>query len=86
LKRLTTLGFGILHLCENRYTQETIDYLKKLGYLKASENSDDLKSAIGQFQEANHIKPTGNLDAQTVLLLTGSFLQDVPTLNTPRSL
>jgi predicted double-glycine peptidase len=66
-------------------TQETIDYLKKLGYVKASENGDDLKSAIGQFQEANNMKPTGNLDAQTVLLLTGSFLQNVPTLNPPNS-
>ncbi|MGL4375295.1 MAG: peptidoglycan-binding domain-containing protein, partial [Microcoleaceae cyanobacterium] len=54
-----------------------------LGYVKASENGDDLKSAIGQFQEANNMKPTGNLDAQTVLLLTGSFLQGVPTLNSP---
>ena len=64
-------------------TQETIDYFKKLGYLKASENGDNLKSAIGQFQEANSMKATANLDPQTILLLTGGFLQDVPTLNPP---
>jgi Putative peptidoglycan binding domain len=51
--------------------------------VKASENGDNLKSAIGQFQEANRMKATANLDPQTILLLTGGFLQDVPTLNPP---
>ena len=57
---------------------EAADYLQRLGYL--SQPSPDLSGAIRRFQTAVGISTTGKLDPQTVLLLTGTFLQGVPTL------
>ncbi|KAM3115656.1 cysteine peptidase family C39 domain-containing protein [Phormidesmis sp. 146-33] len=56
-------------------TTQAIDYLKRLGY-----SSQTFKSALQDFQKTMGIEPTGNLDTQTKLLLTGSFLKGVPTL------
>jgi predicted double-glycine peptidase len=53
------------------------DYLQKLGYMRAS---DALSSAVQRFQNAMGMQATGELDEETVLLLTGPFLQSVPTL------
>ncbi len=62
----------------NLTAQQAADYLQRLGYL--SQPSRDLSRALRRFQTAVGIATTGNLDPQTVLLLTGSFLQGVPTL------
>lgn len=51
-------------------------YLRKLGY-----DTTSTVAAVQQFQSAMRVPPTGELDPKTVLLLTGKFLQDVPTLN-----
>lgn len=59
--------------------QEAIHYLQKLGYLSPG-NSLNLQDAIRRFQEDNGVPSTGNLDPQTVLLLSGSFLEGVPNL------
>lgn len=55
------------------------DYLQKLGYLK---KEGDLQVAIGNFQQAQGLKVTGKLNPETILLLSGSFLQGIPTLST----
>jgi predicted double-glycine peptidase len=55
---------------------QAIEYLKRLGYL----TNQDFKSAVQEFQRFVNVNPTGNLNAQTTLLLTGSFLKGVPTL------
>jgi predicted double-glycine peptidase len=52
-------------------------YLQQLGFMQASE---DLISALRRFQQAMDVQTTGELDPETVLLLTGPFLEDVPTL------
>jgi predicted double-glycine peptidase len=57
------------------------NYLKTLGYLNPT--SPDLQHAVRQFQTAMRIDRTGTLDPKTSLLLTGSFLKTVPTLDTP---
>lgn len=57
------------------------NYLKTLGYLSPA--SADIQQAIRKFQTAMRIDQTGNLDIKTTLLLTGSFLKAVPTLDTP---
>lgn len=59
-------------------TEQATDYLQRLGYL--SQPSPDLHQALRRFQTAVGIATTGELDPQTVLLLTGPFLQGVPTL------
>lgn len=62
---------------------QAIDYLQQLGYLQqtASISESSLTAAIARFQTAAGVTSTGNLDPETVLLLSGSFLKDVPTLN-----
>ena len=62
----------------NLTAEQATDYLQRLGYL--SKPSRDLSRALRRFQAAVGIATTGNLDPQTVLLLTGPFLQEVPTL------
>ncbi|XGW00503.1 MAG: cysteine peptidase family C39 domain-containing protein [Leptolyngbya sp. BL-A-14] len=59
-------------------SEQAADYLQRLGYL--NQPTQDLGRAIRRFQTAVGIPSTGSLDVQTVLLLTGPFLQDVPTL------
>ena len=59
--------------------EQATDYLQRLGYL--SQPSRDLGQAIRRFQTAVGIAMTGELDPETVLLLTGPFLQGVPTLS-----
>lgn len=67
--------------------QQATDYLYRLGYLDAKErqakklNSRTLQAAIKRFQIGIGISPTGQLDSETALLLSGSFLNDVPRLN-----
>jgi predicted double-glycine peptidase len=56
-------------------TAQATDYLKRLGY-----STQNFKSALQEFQKTMGIQPTGNLNPQTKLLLTGSFLKGVPTL------
>jgi predicted double-glycine peptidase len=59
-------------------TEQAADYLQRLGYL--SQPSQDLSRAIRRFQTAVGIAATGELNPETVLLLTGPFLEGVPTL------
>jgi len=62
---------------------ETADYLHCLGYLQPKTSADRavLEPAIRQFQKAMGIPETGIVNPQTALMLTGSFLSGVPTLN-----
>ncbi|MBW4515939.1 MAG: peptidoglycan-binding protein [Timaviella obliquedivisa GSE-PSE-MK23-08B] len=67
---------------------ETADYLHRLGYLQqnaAQQNTSVdravLEPVVRQFQKAMGIAETGIVTPQTALMLTGSFLSDVPTLN-----
>lgn len=64
---------------KNLPPEQTANYLTQLGYL--SSPSGRLRAGIEKFQAAAGIAETGNLDSQTVLLLTGAFLKDVPRLN-----
>ncbi|NJR40285.1 MAG: hypothetical protein HC781_17490 [Leptolyngbyaceae cyanobacterium CSU_1_4] len=62
---------------------ETADYLHRWGYLQQNTLGDRavLEPAIRQFQKAMGIAETGIVTPQTALMLTGSFLAGVPTLN-----
>lgn len=62
---------------------ETADYLQRLGYLQQSALVDRaiLEPAVRQFQKAMGLSETGIVTPQTALMLTGSFLAGVPTLN-----
>lgn len=64
---------------------QAADYLHRLGFLMRSTNiSDtDLETAIRSFQTAAGIPTTGQLNPQTILLLSGKFLVNVPTLDRP---
>ncbi|MDX2216501.1 MAG: cysteine peptidase family C39 domain-containing protein [Oculatellaceae cyanobacterium bins.114] len=61
-------------------------YLQKLGFWQPATpiadpgRSPDLKAAVQQFQTSMALKATGDLDPETVLFLTGPFLQKAPTL------
>jgi len=44
-------------------------------------NDADLEPAIRRFQQSMGIQVTGELDPKTALLLSGAFLEGVPTLN-----
>jgi len=64
---------------------QTADYLHRSGFLVQPSVLDTmLKQALTQFQTAMGIQATGILDAETALLLTGPFLNDVPTLAAPQ--
>jgi predicted double-glycine peptidase len=67
-------------------------YLRKLGFLASPSESQltqqrlDLaavKAALRQFQLAMGVTATGELNPETVLLLTGPFLEGVPRLDHP---
>ncbi|NJO79453.1 MAG: hypothetical protein HC827_13695 [Cyanobacteria bacterium RM1_2_2] len=60
-----------------------IDDLHQLGYLQqtAGVSESALTAAIARFQTAVGIQSTGKLDPETVLLLSGSFLEEGPTLD-----
>jgi predicted double-glycine peptidase len=55
---------------------KAISYLKQRGY-----KTGDTVAAIRAFQTDMGVAATGKLDRQTVLLLTGKFIQDQPTLD-----
>lgn len=59
------------------------DYLHRLGYLDSSAvlSPESLSAAIWQFQQVVGMNATGEIDPETALLLSGSFLANVPTLN-----
>lgn len=57
---------------------QAVSYLQRLGVKIQSEA--ELESAIRQFQQSVGVKVTGKLDSHTVLLLSGSFLEGVPSL------
>lgn len=59
------------------------DYLHRLGYLD-QDNAPPAKltSAVQAFQRSMGIAETGELNTETVLLLTGPFLSNIPTLKT----
>jgi predicted double-glycine peptidase len=61
---------------------EAARYLHRLGYLAepAIEASEAFTAALQQFQQDMGVKPTGTLNPETALLLTGPFLSGVPTL------
>lgn len=69
-------------------SNQAADYLYRLGYLSRSTqvSAAELASAIEQFQTALQMQPTGKLDPATILMLSGSFLQDVPTLRKAQSI
>ncbi len=56
--------------------KQAIDYLTKLGY-----NSGNLTADIERFQTAKKMKISGKLDRMTELMLSGSFLEGVPRLD-----
>lgn len=57
-------------------------YLHRLGYLDRPSPSSPaiLNAALQQFQQAMGINQTGTLEPETVLLLSGPFLSEEPTL------
>jgi len=59
--------------------ERAAEYLIRMDYLQAK---TDLPQALRQFQHAIGVEPTGKLTPETVLLLTGSYLTNVPTLLT----
>ena len=59
-------------------------YLQQIGEKVKTEA--ELASAIRRFQKSVGVKVTGELDTQTVLLLSGSFLKEVPMLKSRDSL
>ncbi|WP_416673676.1 cysteine peptidase family C39 domain-containing protein [Egbenema bharatensis] len=65
---------------------EAAQYLHRLGYLPKSaiesfdRISGQFKSALQQFQQDMDVKPTGELNPETALLLMGPFLSEGPTL------
>lgn len=61
--------------------EQTADYLRRLGYLNISQPTGDLSAEISRFQGAQGLRVSGKLDPETALLLSGSFLEGVPTLN-----
>ena len=62
---------------------QTAELLYRSGFLSQSEGnqSDHLKAALQQFQKVMRVAPTGELDAETALLLSGQFLDKVPRLD-----
>ena len=65
---------------ENEITPaEAANYLTQLGYM--SSPTGRLRLGTEKFQTAMGLKETGNLDVQTVLLLTGPFRKNGPTLS-----
>lgn len=58
---------------------QAADYLYRLGYL--TQPSGNLHRAVQQFQRVMGVKADGRLNPQTVLLLSGPFLTEVPTLD-----
>jgi hypothetical protein len=52
------------------------EYLRQLGY-----DTTNTITAIQTFQRDLGVEPTGQLDPQTTLLLTGKFIQAAPTLD-----
>jgi predicted double-glycine peptidase len=58
-------------------------YLGRSGFWR---EGDSLKGAIRQFQTFMGLKPTGELNTKTTLLLSGPYLKVVPTLNVDRFL
>lgn len=60
---------------------EAANFLHRLGYLnQPTATAQALKVAIQQFQRAMNITVTGTLNPETILLLSGPFLSNVPTL------
>jgi predicted double-glycine peptidase len=60
-------------------SDQAVQQLSRSGYL--SQASGELSQAIRNFQTAVGVKATGELDPETVLLMSGSSLRGVPTLN-----
>jgi predicted double-glycine peptidase len=65
-------------------SEQTLLYLHKLG--QKIQNNAELATAIRRFQKSVGVKVTGELDTQTVLLLSGEFLKGVPMLKSRDSL
>lgn len=59
---------------------QTADYLQRLGYV-LNPTSANLESTIRQFQKKIGLPATGELTPETVLLLTGPFLEKAPRLD-----
>jgi len=68
-------------------TAHTAELLHRLGFLNPAASqptqlaSDTLKVALQQFQKIMRVPPTGELDPETALLLSGQFLDRVPRLD-----
>jgi predicted double-glycine peptidase len=63
--------------------RELQTYLGRSGLWR---DGDSLKGAIRQFQTLMGLKPTGEVNTKTTLLLSGPYLKAVPTLNVDRFL
>jgi len=57
---------------------EVRDYLTRLGYLR--HRNDNVTAAIRKFQRSLGAPATGDVDAETALMLSGAFISDAPTL------
>ncbi len=57
---------------------EVRDYLTRLGYLR--HRNDNVTTAIRKFQRSLGAPATGDVDAETALMLSGAFISDAPTL------
>lgn len=55
------------------------DYLQRSGYLKPG--TTDVTAALKQFQTDFDVRPTGEVDPITALLLSGPFLENAPRLD-----
>ncbi|MEB3211163.1 MAG: cysteine peptidase family C39 domain-containing protein [Leptolyngbyaceae bacterium] len=65
-------------------TMSTIEasmHLRELGYLGPGRPIQDFRSPIEAFQVDHHLSPTGKLDIETSLALSGPFLNDAPRLD-----
>lgn len=60
---------------------EVSTYLTRLGYL--TDASTEVTAALKRFQTVAGLRPTGEVDKLTALMLSGPFLEEVPTLREP---
>ncbi len=60
---------------------EVSRYLRQLGYLQTWELGQHLTHLIQQFQVDHHLTPTGDINAETALALSGAFIEDGPRLD-----
>jgi predicted double-glycine peptidase len=62
---------------------QTTEFLYRSGFLSqpTGQTPESLKVALQRFQRMIRVQPTGELDAETALLLSGQFLEKAPRLD-----